>query len=173
MASGARANTAVVAEEVQAVGRLSARGISTVSPFRHDAYRTTLLAAHGPGVAWMELSDALVNRAGAARIGGLSRDMLLVERDFGRAVRREFAFPAGVTDAQVRAWPVVALLRDAAYQDADTIWVPGWRPCPLSERLIVYAAPSVPSVTSVPSVPSTPPDCGALRAAVQDGPIRR
>ncbi|MHB1095804.1 MAG: hypothetical protein ACYC3F_06495 [Gemmatimonadaceae bacterium] len=164
MASGARANTAVVAEEVQSVGRLSARGISTVSPFRHDAYRISLLAADGPGVAWMELSDTLVNRAGAARIGGLSRDMLLVERDFGRAVRREFAFPAGVTDAQVRAWSVVALLRDAAYLDADAIWLPGWQPCPLSDRLVVYAAPSV---------PSTPPDCGALRAAVQDGPIRR
>ena len=179
MASGARANAAVVADEVQAVSKLASRGIPTVSPFRHDAYGTSLVAGRGPGVAWMELSDSLVERAGAARVRGLSRDMLLVERDFGRAVRREFAFPVGVTDAQVRTWPVVALLRDAAYLAADTIWFPGWQPCPLSDRLVVYAAPSVPSVTSVPSRlsglsgPSTPPDCGALRAALQDGPIRR
>ncbi|MDP1890560.1 MAG: glycosyltransferase family 39 protein [Gemmatimonadaceae bacterium] len=161
MASGARANTAAVAGEVQAVSRLAARGVPAVSPLRHDAYRTSLVAAGGPGVAWMELSDSLVERAGAARVGGLSREMLLVERDFGRAVRREFAFPAGVTVAEVRAWPRVALLRDAAYAGADTLWLPGWQPCPLSDRLVVFAAPP------------TPPDCRALRAAVQDGPIRR
>lgn len=161
MASGARANAAAVAGEVQAVSRLAARGVPAVSPFRHDAYRTSLVAAGEPGVAWMELSDSLVERAGAARVGGLSRDMLLVERDFGRAVRREFAFPAGVTLAQVRAWPVVALLRDAVYADADTIWLPGWQPCPLTDRFVIFVAPPM------------PPDCGALHAAVQDGPIRR
>lgn len=161
MASGARANTVAVAGEVQAVSRLADRGVPAVSPFRHDAYRTSLVAAGAPGVAWMELSDSLVERAGAARVGGLSREMLLVERDFGRAVRREFAFPVGVTVAQVRAWPMVALLRDSAYVDADTIWLPGWRPCSLSDRLVVFAAPP------------KPPDCGALRAAVQDEPIRR
>lgn len=161
MASGARANTVAVAGEVQAVGTLAARGVSTISPFRHDAYRTSLRAAGGPGVAWMELSDSLVEHAGAARTGGLSREMLLVERDFGRAVRREFAFPAGVTVNQARSWPAVALLRDAAYADADTIWFPGWQSCPLTERLVVLAPPS------------TPPDCAALRAAVQDAPVRR
>ena len=161
MASGARANAVAVAGEVQAVGRLATLGVPAASPFRHDAYRTSLVAADGPGVAWMELSDSLVEHAGAARVDGLSRDMLLVERDFGRAVRREFAFPAGVTVAQLRAWPVVALLRDAVYADADTIWLPGWQPCSLSDRLVVFAAPPV------------PPDCSALRAAVQDGPIRR
>lgn len=163
MASGARANAVAVAGEVQAVSRLAAHGVPAVSPFRHDAYRTSLLASDGSGVAWMELSDTLVERAGAARVGELSRDMLLVERDFGRAVRREFAFPAGVTVAQVRAWPMVALLRDAAYADADTLWLPGWQPCPLSDRLVVFAAPTAPA----------PTDCGALRAAVQDGLIRR
>ncbi|MBA4072738.1 MAG: hypothetical protein C0497_13010 [Gemmatimonas sp.] len=161
MASGARANAVAVADEVQAVGRLAARGVPAVSPFRHDAYRATLFAAGGPGVAWVELSDSLLERAGASRIGGLSRELLLVERDFGRAVRREFAFPDGVSDAQVRAWPVVALLRDAAYVAADTIWLPGWQPCPLSNRLVVLAAPPVPL------------DCAALRTAVQDGPPRR
>jgi hypothetical protein len=109
----------------------------------------------------MELSDALLERAGAARTGGLSREMLLVERDFGRAVRREFAFPAGVTVDQVRALPAVALLRDAAYADTDTIWFPGWRSCTLTERLVVLAAPAAPA------------DCTALRTAVQDGPVRR
>ncbi len=161
MASGARANTAAVAGEVQAIGRLAARGLAVVSPFRHDAYRISLLTAGGPGVAWMELSDALVERAGAARTGGLSREMLLVERDFGRAVRREFAFPAGVTVDQVRALPAVALLRDAAYADADTIWLPGWRSCALTDRLVVLAAPAAAA------------DCAALRTAVQDGPVRR
>ncbi|MFA6166820.1 MAG: glycosyltransferase family 39 protein [Gemmatimonadaceae bacterium] len=167
IAAGSRAGAVTVADEVQTVSKLAARGIPTVSPFRHDAYRTSLLAGGGPGVEWMELSDTLVERAGAARVEGLSRDMLLVERDFGRAVRREFAFPKGVTVAQARALSAVALLRDAAYLAADTIWFPGWRPCPLSDRLIVYAAPSP------PSGPSTSPDCAALRAAVQDGPIRR
>lgn len=161
MATGARANTVAVAGEVQAVGRLAARGVPAVSPFRHDAYRTSFATTAGPGVAWMELSDALVERAGTAHAGGLSRELLFVERDFGRAVRREFAFPAGVTVAQVRAWPVVALLRDAAYVDADTIWFPGWQSCPLTERLVVLA------------LPSAPPDCAALRTAVQDGSVRR
>lgn len=161
MASGARANAVAVAGEVQAVGKLAARGVPVVSPFRHDAYRISLLTAGGPGVAWMELSDALVERAGAARTGGLSREMLLVERDFGRAVRREFAFPAGVTVDEARSWPVVALLRDAAYADADTIWFPGWLACPLTERLVFLAAPSA------------LPDCAALRTAVQGGPARR
>jgi hypothetical protein len=161
LASGARANTVAVASDVQAVGQLAARGLPVVSPFRHDAYRISLLTAGGPGVAWMELSDALVERAAASRAGGLSRDMLLVERDFGRAVRREFAFPAGVTVDQVRNWPAVALMRDAVYADADMIWFPGWRSCPLSERLVVLAAPSA------------PPDCAALRTALQDGPVRR
>jgi hypothetical protein len=87
--------------------------------------------------------------------------MLLVERDFGRAVRREFAFPAGVSVEQARNWPVVALLRDAAYAGADTIWFPGRQSCALSERLVVLAPPSAPS------------DCAALRAAVQDGLDRR
>jgi hypothetical protein len=160
-AAGARANTMAVEGEVQAVGRLAARGLPVVSPFRHDAYRISRLTASGPGVAWMELSDALVERAGAARTGGLSRDMLLVERDFGRAVRREFAFPAGVSVEQARNWPVVALLRDAAYAGADTIWFPGRQSCALSERLVVLAPPSA------------PPDCAALRAAVQDGLDRR
>lgn len=160
-ASGARANTVAVAGEVQAVGTLAARGVSTISPFRHDAYRISLLTAGGPGVAWMELSDSLVEHAGAARTGGLSRDMLLVERDFGRAVRREFAFPSGVTVDQARSWPAVALLRDAAYADADMIWFPDWQSCPLTERLVVLAPPSA------------PPDCAALRTAVQDAPVRR
>lgn len=161
MASGARANTLAVASEAQAVGRLAARGLPAVSPIRHDAYQLSHLAVGGPGVAWMELSDALVERAGAARTGGLSREMLQVERDFGRAVRREFAFPAGVTVDQVRALPAVVLLRDAAYADADTIWFPGWRSCALTERLVVLAAPAAPA------------DCAALRTAVQDGPVRR
>lgn len=161
MASGARANTVAVVGEVQAVGTLAARGVSTISPFRHDAYRISRLTAGGPGVAWMELSDTLVEHAGAARTGGLSRDMLLVERDFGRAVRREFAFPARVTVDQARRWPAVALLRDAAYADADTIWFPGWQSCPLAERLVVLAPPSAPA------------DCAALRTAVQDAPVRR
>lgn len=161
MASGARASAVDVAGEVQAVGRLATRGVPTVSPLRHDAYRTSYASAGGPGVAWMELSDSLVERAGVARVGGLSREMLLVERDFGRAVRREFAFPAGVSDAQVRTWSVVALLRDAAYAGADSLWLPGWQRCPLTDRLVVFAASPMPS------------DCGALRLAVQDGPGRR
>ncbi|MHB0961611.1 MAG: glycosyltransferase family 39 protein [Gemmatimonadaceae bacterium] len=161
MASGARANAVAVADEVQAVGRLAARGIPAVSPFRHEAYRLSLVSAGGAGVAWVELSDALVEQAGSARVGDLSREMLLVERDFGRAVRREFAFPAGVTVAEVRTWPLVALWRDSAYAGADTIWFPGWQPCRLTERLVVLAAPPV------------PPNCAALRAAVQVGPVRR
>lgn len=160
-ASGARANAAAVAGEVQAVGRLATLGVPAVSPFRHDAYRTSFATTGGPGVAWMELGDSLVERAAAVRAGGLSRDMLLVERDFGRAVRREFAFPAGVTVDQARNWPVVALLRDGAYADADTTWFPGWHSCPLTERLVVLASPSA------------PPVCAALRAAVQDAPVRR
>lgn len=160
-ASGARANTVAAAAEVQAVGTLVARGVPVISPFRHDAYRISLLIAGRPGVAWMELSDTLVELAGAAGAGGLSRDMLLVERDFGRAVRREFLFPAGVTVDEARSRPVVALMRDAAYADADTIWFPGRQSCALTARLVALASPSAPS------------DCAALRTAVQGVPVRR
>ena len=160
-ASGARVETALLASEAQVVQTLAARGVPTVSPSRHDAYRTSELSSGTAGVAWLELSDSLLDRAAATGAGNLTRDFLLVERDFGRAVHREFGFPATRAVEQVRADSAVALLRDPALAGADSVWLPGRTPCPLSGRLVIFTRP-----------PSVLP-CGALRTALQVDPSRR
>lgn len=171
-ATAAHNETVFLAGEVRTVRALAAQGIPTVSPFRHDAYRASLLLAgapgtgaasipDSPGVAWIDLPDSLLARVAATPSAGLSRELLLVERDFGRAVHREFGFPAVRSAEQVRAVTTVALLRDATHAGADTLWLPGWQPCALSGRLVLFTAPA------------SPRPCGALRAAVQDAPSRR
>jgi len=158
-ATGARTSTALLATEGATVQRIRALGVPTISPIRHDAYRASLLASGRPSVAWVSLSDSLLLRS-AAPGTGLTRDMLLVERDFGRAVQRTFNFPAVVTLEQARQDSAVALLRDPAYAAADAIWLPGRRVCPISNRLVVFA------------VPSATLRCDLLRANDQAGPRR-
>ena len=140
-AAAGRDDASRVAAEAQAVQQLDARGIPTVSPFRHDAYRASFGTRGMPAVAWMEIPDSLLDRAAAAAPTTVPRNMLLVERAFGRAVRREFGFPAVITAGEARANPAVALLRDAALSAADTLWFPGRSACPLSARLVVYSRP--------------------------------
>jgi hypothetical protein len=160
-ATAARAESAFFAGEMRAVRQLAAHGIPTVSPFRHDAYRASLPAAGTPAVAWMDLPDSLLERAAASGAAALTRNSLLVERDFGRAVQREFGFPEVVSAVEARGHASVALLRDATQSAADTLWFPGWSACALSSRLVVY------------SRPAAPPSCGAIRAAHQEGLERR
>lgn len=141
-ASGAHASTVLLAGERDAVGRLSARGIPTVSPFRHDAYRASLPTAGVRAVAWVVVPDSVIDRAAVAPQVGLSRESLLVERGFGRAVQHTFDFPAVVTLEQARSDTAVALLRDPSQAVADSIWFPGRRPCAISNRLVVFAIPA-------------------------------
>lgn len=160
-AAAARDETALFAAEARAVHQLATRGIPAVSPFRHDAYRASLPAAGAPAVAWMDLPDSLLERAAASGAASLSRNLLLVERDFGRAVQREFGFPAVVSAERARTLQAVALLRDSALSAADTLWLPGRTACPLSPRLVVY------------SQPSSAAPCDLLRAALQGALERR
>lgn len=155
VAAAARDESLLFAAETGPVRLLAARGIPTVSPFRHDAYRASLPAGGAPAVAWMDLPDSLLERAAGSGSASLSRNRLLVERDFGRAVRQEFGFPAVISAEVARTTPVVALLRDSALSAADTIWFPGRTPCPLSSRLVVYSQPAL----------ATP--CDVLQAALQ------
>ena len=159
--TAAREETVFFNGEMRAVRHLAVLGISTVSPFRHDAYRASRPAVGAPAVAWMELPDSLLERAATAGEPSLSRNLLLVERDFGRAVQREFDFPVVVGADDVRSRASVALLRDASHWTADTLWFPGRVPCPMSARLVVF------------SQPATGPSCGALRAALQEAGGRR
>jgi len=161
VATAARDESSFFAGEQIAVRRLAAQGITTVSPFRHDAYRASLPAGGAPAVAWMDLPDSLLERAAASGSGSLSRNLLLVERDFGRAVRQEFGFPAVVSADDARTLTSVALLRDAAESASDTLWFPGRSRCALSSRLVVY------------SQPATAPPCAGLRAATQGASERR
>ena len=139
VAAAAHDESMLFAAETGAVRQLAARGIPTVSPFRHDAYRASLPAGRTPAVAWMDLPDSLLERAAGS--ASLSRNRLLVERDFGRAVRQEFDFPAVIAAEEARTIPAVAVLRDSALSAADTLWFPGRIACPLSSRLVVYSRP--------------------------------
>jgi hypothetical protein len=159
-ATGARTSVALLAGEMDAVQHIGALGVPTISPIRQDAYRASELAADGPAVAWVSLSDSLLERSAAQAGVGLTREMLLVERDFGHAVQRTFHFPNVVTLEQARLDTAVALLRDPAYAAADSIWLPGRRACPVSNRLVVFA------------VPSAALRCDLLRAGAQAGPRR-
>lgn len=161
VATAAREESALFAAESRTVRLLAARGIPTVSPFRHDAYRASLPAAGTRAVAWMDMPDSLLERASAAGSASLSRNLLLVERDFGRAVGREFGFPAVISAEAARSHASVALLRDASHASADTIWFPGRVACPLSPRLAVLASPGSAAA------------CGMLQAAVQGVSARR
>ena len=66
-ADAAHHETALFDAESEAVRQLAARGIPTVCPFRHDAYRASFPAAGAPSVAWMVLPDSLIERAAIAR----------------------------------------------------------------------------------------------------------
>ncbi len=140
-ALGARDVSALAAGEASVVRQLAAHGIRTVAPFRHDAYQHS---QSGADVAWIDVPDSLLERAAAARIPGMLRDILLVERDFGRAAHAEFGFPTVVSTREVRATAAVALVRDATMAAADTIWLPGRVPCRLTPRVVVYAAAGAP-----------------------------
>jgi len=159
-ATGARTSVALLAGEMDAVQRIGALGVPTISPMRQEAYRASLLAAGKPAVAWVSLSDSLLERTAARPTAGLTREMLLVERDFGQTVQRTFNFPAVVSLEEARHDTAVALLRDPAYASADSIWLPGRRACPVSNRLVVFA------------VPSAALRCDLLRAGAQAGPRR-
>ncbi len=161
VAAAAHDESRLFAAETGAVRQLAARGIPTVSPFRHDAYRASLPAGRTPAVAWMDLPDSLLERAARSGSASLSHNRLLVERDFGRAVRQEFGFPAVISAEEARTAPAVALLRDAALSAADTLWFPGRIACPLSPRLVVYSQPAL----------ATP--CDVLQAALQGTLERR
>jgi hypothetical protein len=143
-AETARIGHSALLAEGQAVARLHAAGIRTVSPLRHDAYQASVLADGAPSVAWVVLSDSLLARTVAAPRVGLTRDNLLTERDFGRAVQSAFGFPAVTTLEAVRSDSVVALMRDASYAAADTVWLPGRQGCPISPRLVAYVLPRAP-----------------------------
>ena len=159
-AMGARNSVALLAGEMDAVARIGALGVPTISPMRQDAYRASMLATRGPAVAWVSLSDSLIERSAAAAGTGLTRELLLVERDFGHAVQRTFHFPNVVTLEAARLDTAVALLRDPAYAGADSIWLPGRRACPVSNRLVVFA------------LPAAALRCDLLRNADQAGPRR-
>lgn len=143
LAGSAHDEMALFAAETRTVRELAARGIPTLSPLRHDPYRTSLPAVGAPAVAWMDLPDSLIERVSAAAPVSLSRNMLLAERDFGRAVQREFAFPVVISAEEARARASVALIRDAARAAEDSLWFPGRRACPLSARLVVFTTPEV------------------------------
>ncbi len=153
-AAAASTSTLQFADEQRALRHLGTLGIATVSPFRHDAYAASAPQGATP-VAWIELSDALIERAARTPAAGLSRDFLLVERDFGRAVHRAFDFPLMESAEALNAAPVVALLRAPVHAAADSLWLPGRQACPLSNRLVVY------------SLPSAPVACADLQAALQ------
>ncbi|MHB1310883.1 MAG: glycosyltransferase family 39 protein [Gemmatimonadaceae bacterium] len=161
MAHAAQQETAAFEQESQAVRLLAGRGIPTVSPFRHDAYRASLAAGGAPAVAWIELPDSLLERVAAAGVPSLGRNLLLVERDFGRAVQREFGFPAVVGITRARAGASVALLRDPSVAAADSLWLPGRVGCALSPRLVVF--------TRGPAASA----CDALQATLQGVSERR
>lgn len=161
MAAAARDEAVVFASETRIVRQLAERGIPTVSSFRQDAYRSSFPATGAADVAWMDLPDTLLERAATSGAPSLSRNMLLVERDFGRAVQGEFGFPAVVSAEKARTIPAVALLRDARLSASDTLWFPGRRACAISPRLVVYSQP----LSAAP--------CDALRAALQGALERR
>ncbi len=161
MATAAHQEMAAFSQESYTIRQLAARGIRTLSPFRHDAYRASFAAQGAPAVAWIDLPDSLLERVGNAGVPSITRNLLLVERDFGRAVKREFRFPAVVSAGEARSGGTVALLRDVATSAADTLWFPGRAACPLSSRLVVFAP-----LDSAAS-------CGALQAAVQGLAERR
>ncbi|MBI2407049.1 MAG: glycosyltransferase family 39 protein [Gemmatimonadetes bacterium] len=158
---GAREAETQFAQEAQLIRALAARGTPTVSPFRHDSYRQSLPANRGEHVTWIELPDSLLERAGRAQIAGMSRDLLSVERDFGRAVHAELQFPGLVSLDAVRGAPEVALLRDPSLAAADSLWLPGRSACALRPDLVIH------------SRPENSASCAALRAAVQSAPSRR
>jgi hypothetical protein len=160
-AAAARDESVFFQGEMRAVQRLAVLGIPTVSPFRHDAYRASRPRAGMPAVAWMDIPDSLLERVAATGTPSLSRNLLLVERDFGRAVQREFDFPAVIAATEARALPAVALLRDASAWTSDTLWFPGRVACPLSARLVIFS----PAVAA--------PPCAALRASLQGAGERR
>jgi hypothetical protein len=161
MARAAHEEIAAFDQESRAVRLLAGHGIPTVSPFRHDAYRASFAARSMPSVAWIELPDSLLDRVASAGVPSLTRNLLLVERDFGRAVQREFGFPSVVGAAQVRAGGPVALLRDASVSTADTLWLPGRVGCAISPRLVVFARGDTASA------------CDALQASLQGVSMRR
>lgn len=147
-ASGARNETAQLLADSRAVGVLARQGIPTVSPFRHDSYRVSLPANDAPSVAWLEVSDATIAKVGTAQLDGITPAMLTVERDFGRAVYREFSFPRVFTETELQSLPAVALMRDAAAAAADSLWVPGFRyRCSINARLVVYDAGRSPNTS--------------------------
>jgi mannosyltransferase len=148
-------------QESRSVRLLAERDIPTASPFRHDAYRASLGAGSAPAVAWIELPDSLLDRAAGAGVPALTRNLLLVERDFGRAVQRAFGFPSVVGAVQLRAGGPVALLRDASVSAADSLWLPGRVGCALSPRLVVFTRNDVAS------------PCDALQATLQGVSARR
>ena len=161
MARAAYEEIAAFDQESRIVRLLAERGVPTVSPFRHDAYRASLAAGSAPAVAWMELPDSLLERVASAGVPSLTRNLLLVERDFGRAVHREFGFPSVVGAVQARSGGPVALLRDASVSAADTLWLPGRVACPLSPRLVVF------------SPGNSAAGCDDLRATLQGVSTRR
>jgi hypothetical protein len=159
--TAARAELALFASEAQAVRQLSALGIRTVSPSRDNAFRSSLPTGSTPGVAWLAIPDSLIERVAAMGSPAFYRNQLLVDRDFGRASKREFDFPVVLKVEDVRAGGAVALMRERDAASADTVWLPGRSACALSPRLVVY------------SPPASTLSCVALRAAAAGAGVRR
>lgn len=153
-AAAAQQRATLLATEQRVVQQLRTRGIATISPFRHEAYGASA-AGRGGAVAWVELPDSVLERAAQAPGTALTRNFLLVERDFGRTIRREFSFPTTVSLEAARTASAVALLRDPMHAAADSIWLPGRQACPLSDRLSVF------------TLPLAPVTCAMLREEIQ------
>lgn len=159
-AQGGLRETAELRDELRVVSDLASHGISTVSVFRHDAYRLSA-AAHGmPGVAFITLSDSLLARVASPPMALATPEFLRVERDFGRAVQRAFAFPATRTAESLADTARVAVMRDSNMRATDARWLPGRVACDISPRLVVYF------------VPSAAAGCRALQDSVQAVPRR-
>lgn len=140
-AAAAQAEAAQLEADVRAVTWLSGRGIATISPSRHEAYRISMAEPATGHVAWLQVSDSIIDRAAKARVSGLTHAFMTVERDFGRATHMEFAFPTAIDETEVRRRSVVALYRDVDIAAADSIWLPGFvYRCDVNDRIAVYTS---------------------------------
>jgi hypothetical protein len=147
-----RASQAMIASfnvEQATLGRLGKQGIPVASFTRHDSYRASFANGRAHDVAWFDAPDAEYERAVQATQGVLTMPVLRVERGFGIAVRKQFAFPSALTLAELRAQPAVALLRDAEAAGADTVWLPGRARCEITPRIVVYSTSPLPACDSL------------------------
>lgn len=147
-----------VAADALVVRELEQRGVTTLSPSRHDAYQLSA-ATKDASVAWLVVADSTIDRAAADPATGLTRNFMLVERDFGRATKRAFDFPVTLSLDDARRRFVVAILRAPEQAPADSIWLPGFEHlCDAGPRFAVYRAPG-----TMPSVSAAA--CPSLRGA--------